>query len=57
MDAAGNLLELLTNFRLGITDVVKQETIDKARGPQASYKAKQLLTHQRQTSVKLSKRV
>ena len=41
--AAGNLLDVLANFRLGITDVVKAETIDKGRGPQASYEAKQLL--------------
>lgn len=33
----------MANFRLGITDVVKQETIDKGRGPRASYEAKQLL--------------
>ena len=41
--AAGNLLGVMANFRLGITDVVKQETIDKGRGPRASYEAKQLL--------------
>lgn len=41
--AAGNLLAVLSNFRVGLTDVVKQETIDKGHGPQASYEAKQLL--------------
>ncbi|HSV45039.1 MAG TPA: hypothetical protein VLJ58_04525 [Ramlibacter sp.] len=41
--AAGNLLAVLAHFRLGITDVVKQETIDKGRGPTASFEAKQLL--------------
>ena len=41
--AAGNLLAVLSNFRVGLTDVVKQETIDKGHGPQASYEAHQLL--------------
>ena len=41
--AAGNLLAVLSNFRVGLTDVVKQETIDKGHGPHASYEAKQLL--------------
>ena len=41
--AAGNLLAVLSNFRVGLTDVVKQETIDKGHGPYASYEAKQLL--------------
>lgn len=27
--AAGDLLDLLANFRLGITDVVKEETFDR----------------------------
>ena len=41
--AAGNLLAVLSNFRVGLTDVVKQETIDKGHGPNASFEAKQLL--------------
>ena len=41
--AAGNLLAVLSNFRVGLTDVVKQETIDKGHGPYASHEAKQLL--------------
>ena len=41
--AAGNLLAVLSHFRVGLTDVVKQETIDKGHGPYASYEAMQLL--------------
>ena len=41
--AAGNLLAVLSHFRVGLTNVVKQETIDKGHGPHASYEAKQLL--------------
>ena len=40
--AAGNLLALLAKFRLGITDIVKQETIDRGRLPQCSIEAKRL---------------
>ncbi|MDQ2989443.1 MAG: hypothetical protein M3R60_10125 [Pseudomonadota bacterium] len=40
--AAGNLLHILTNFRLGITDIVKQETIDRGLLPQCSIEARRL---------------
>ena len=42
--AAGNLLGLLSHFRLGITDVVKEETIDRGLGPKASSEAQRLLS-------------
>lgn len=41
--AAGNLLDLLLYFRLGITDVVKMETVDCGRFSKASVEAATLL--------------
>ena len=41
--AAGKLLDLLLHFRLGITDVVKMETIDRGRSSKASVEAASLL--------------
>ena len=40
--AAGGLLDLLNHFKVGITDVVKQETIDRGALPQASVEAKRI---------------
>ncbi|MFZ4626030.1 MAG: hypothetical protein ACOYNF_17565 [Rhodoferax sp.] len=40
--AAGNLLGLLTHFRIGITDIVRQETIDQGLQPNASAEAQSL---------------
>lgn len=37
--AAGELLEVLLNFELVISDVVKQETIDRGAGKCASFEA------------------
>jgi hypothetical protein len=42
--AAGDLLDLLTYFRLAITDVVKEETIDKGQAANASAEARKLLS-------------
>ena len=41
--AAADLLNVLAHFRLGITDVVKQETIDQGKSPLASLEAQRLL--------------
>ena len=40
--AAGDLLDLFLHFRLGITDVVKQKTIDRGAARDASVEAKRL---------------
>ncbi|WP_152447161.1 hypothetical protein [Janthinobacterium sp. HH01] len=42
--AAGGLLDVLLNFELIITDVVKMETIDRGSLPDPSYESKQLAT-------------
>ena len=41
--AAADLLDVLAHFRVGITDVVKQETIDQGKNPLASLEAQRLL--------------
>ena len=41
--AAADILDVLTHFRVGITDVVKQETIDIGKRPRASLEAQRLL--------------
>jgi len=41
--AAGNLLGLLTHFRLGLTDVVREESVDRGLLPDASVEAQRLL--------------
>ena len=41
--AAADLLNVLAHFRLGLTDVVKQETIDRGKSPLASLEAQRLL--------------
>ena len=45
--AAGNLLGLLAPFRVGITDIVREETIDRGLLPAASTEAKRLLAYYR----------
>lgn len=40
--AAGELLDVLLNFNLVITDVVKMETVDRGALPGASFEARQL---------------
>ena len=41
--AAGNLLSLLTHFKVGITDVVRDETINRGNRADASLEAQALL--------------
>ena len=41
--AAADLLNVLAHFRLGLTDVVKQETIDRGKDSRASLEAQRLL--------------
>ena len=43
--AAGNLLPLLTKFNVGITDLVRDETINKGRNANASKEAQSLLAY------------
>ncbi|MBU6270006.1 MAG: hypothetical protein KGQ67_01765 [Betaproteobacteria bacterium] len=43
--AAGNLLPLLARFRVGITDVVRDETIGRGLLPGASQEARSLLAY------------
>ncbi len=40
--AAGNLLGLLSNFRVAITDIVKEEAVDPGRLPGASIEASRI---------------
>ena len=40
--AAGDLLGLLARFRVGITDIVREETIDRGLLPSASLEAQRL---------------
>lgn len=49
--AAGNLLHILAKFRLGITDIVKQETIDRGLLPGCSIEAARLLDFYNQNVV------
>jgi hypothetical protein len=51
--AAGDLLDVLLNFNVGITDVVKQETIDRGSMLQASIEAKRLWDFYSQHSTRL----
>ena len=43
--ASGNLLPLLAKFRVGITDIVRDETINKGLLPGASKEARSLLAY------------
>jgi hypothetical protein len=43
--AAGDLLDLLSHFRVGITDMVKEETIDRGLIAGASIEAKRILAY------------
>jgi len=43
--AAGGLLPLLARFRVGVTDVVRAETIDRGLAPGASIEAQNLLAY------------
>ncbi|WP_295997697.1 hypothetical protein [Rugamonas sp.] len=46
--AAGNLLALLAHFNVGITDVVRDETIDRGHRPDASAEARSILAYYKQ---------
>lgn len=48
--AAGNLLPLLANFNVGITDVVRDETINRGNLPNASIEAQLLLAYYNQNA-------
>lgn len=48
--AAGGLLPLLAKFRVGISDVVRSETIDRGSGQSASVEAKRLLDYYNQNA-------
>lgn len=43
--AAGDLLHLLSRFRVGISDIVREETIDRGLLPNASLEAQRLLDY------------
>jgi hypothetical protein len=43
--AAGDLLHLLARFRVGLADIVREETIDRGRLPNASIEAQRLLAY------------
>jgi hypothetical protein len=43
--AAGNLLGLLARFRVGLADLVREETIDRGLLPNASIEARRLLAY------------
>ena len=43
--AAGNLLPVLAHFRVGLTDIVFQETVERGRLPGASLEAQRLLVY------------
>ncbi|HEX7988310.1 MAG TPA: hypothetical protein VF616_32690 [Duganella sp.] len=48
--AAGNLLELLARFNVGITDVVRDETINRGNRADASVEAELLLAYYNQNA-------
>lgn len=48
--AAANLLPLLAKFRVGITDVVRTETIDRGMNKNASIEAQRLLDYYNQNA-------
>lgn len=52
--AAGDLLDLLTHFRLGITDVIKQETFDRGLLPGCSIEARRLLKFYNQNAASIT---
>lgn len=49
--AAGDLLFLLERFHVGISDVVRWETIDRGLGPNPSPEAKRLLAYYNKNSA------
>jgi hypothetical protein len=51
--AAGNLLHLLARFRVGLADIVREETIDRGLLPNASIEAQRLLTYYNANSANI----
>lgn len=51
--AAGDLLGLLANFRVVITDIVREETIDRGLAPSASLEAQRLLAYYNANSQRI----
>ncbi len=52
--AAGNLLPLLANFNVGITDIVRDETVNKGQKANASKEAQSLLDYYNANSANIS---
>jgi hypothetical protein len=52
--AAGNLLGLLARFRVGISDIVREETIDRGFGTNPSIEAQRLLSYYTQNAAHIS---
>lgn len=52
--AAGNLLPLLAKFNVGITDMVRDETINKGKAKTASKEAQSLLEYYQANSAHIS---
>jgi hypothetical protein len=51
--AAGDLLHLLSRFRVGISDIVREETIDRSLLPNASAEAERLLNYYNANSANI----
>lgn len=51
--AAGDLLHLLSRFHLGISDIVREETIDRGLLPHASIEAQRLLSYYNANSANI----
>lgn len=51
--AAGDLLHLLSRFRVGISDIVREETIDRGLLPNASIEAQRLLNYYNANSANI----
>jgi hypothetical protein len=52
--AAGDLLHLLERFSVGISDVIRWETIDRGLGPNPSPEAKRLLDYYNRNSANIT---
>lgn len=52
--AAGNLLHLLARFRVGITDIVHDETVKRGRSANASNEARNLLAYYKAHSANIT---
>jgi hypothetical protein len=51
--AAGDLLHLLSRFHVGISDLVREETIDRGHLPNASIEAQRLLSYYNANSANI----